>query len=68
MPIRADDLSVDWFSSSYSNDQGGACVQGARVTAAMAVRDSKLPHGPVFVVPAPAWAAFISAVSEGEFS
>ncbi|MET8983428.1 DUF397 domain-containing protein [Streptomyces sp. NPDC004539] len=95
MPIRADDLNVDWFSSSYSNNQGGACVQGgritgataldwfsssysndqggecvqgARITSAMAVRDSKLPHGPAFVVPATPWTSFISAVSEGELS
>ncbi|WP_416975803.1 DUF397 domain-containing protein [Streptomyces sp. 4F14] len=37
MPIRADDLNVDWFSSSYSNNQGGQCVQGGRITGAMAL-------------------------------
>ncbi|QNP76160.1 DUF397 domain-containing protein [Streptomyces roseirectus] len=35
--MRADDLNVDWFSSSYSNNQGGNCVQGGRITGAMAL-------------------------------
>ncbi|MEU6059395.1 DUF397 domain-containing protein [Streptomyces sp. NPDC047097] len=42
--------SADWFTSSYSNDQGGQCVQGARLSdGRMAVRDSKDPSGPAFV-------------------
>ena len=34
MTIKADALiGADWFKSSYSNDQGGACVEGTRLEA-----------------------------------
>ncbi|GGU38271.1 DUF397 domain-containing protein [Streptomyces violascens] len=67
MQMRADDPSVDWFSSSYSNDQGGQCVQGGRRTdGRMAVRDSKWTDGPAFVFPPAAWAAFISDMKNAE--
>lgn len=67
MHIRADDLPVNWFRSSYSNDQGGACVEGGVLPDAMAVRDSKVPHGPAFVVPASSWTAFIGSLNAGHF-
>ncbi|UNZ18086.1 DUF397 domain-containing protein [Streptomyces sp. 891-h] len=55
---------ADWFKSSYSNDQGGACVEGARLgNGLMAIRDSKRqPDGPVFVVRAAAWSAFVGGL------
>lgn len=48
MTATADALSgADWFKSSYSNDHGGNCLGGAQLPGgAMAVRDSKNPHGP----------------------
>ncbi|MGW0189690.1 DUF397 domain-containing protein [Streptomyces sp. NPDC003362] len=52
---------LTWFKSTYSDDEGGDCVEvafGPRVH----IRDSKNPAGPDLRVPAPAWAAFISAV------
>ncbi|MFI6700815.1 DUF397 domain-containing protein [Streptomyces sp. NPDC050509] len=60
----ADGLAcVCWFKSSYCNDGNGDCVEGARLPAgAIAVRDSKNPHGPAFVFTGPAWAAFVGAV------
>jgi hypothetical protein len=68
MTTTADTLTgVDWFTSSYSNDQGGACVEGARLRdGRMAVRDSKDPQGPALVFPAAAWTAFAAAVRSGE--
>ncbi|MEV7867672.1 DUF397 domain-containing protein [Streptomyces sp. NPDC088124] len=52
-----------WFKSSYSNDNNGDCVEGARLPGgAMAVRDSKDPHGPAFVFTGPAWTAFVAAI------
>lgn len=52
-------IDADWFKSSYSNDQGGACVEGARLAdGSMAVRDSKDPHGPALLFAASAWRAF----------
>ncbi|MEU2129690.1 DUF397 domain-containing protein [Streptomyces sp. NPDC018352] len=52
-----------WFRSSYSNNQGGECVEGARLDGrAMAVRDSKDPEQGVCVFPAAAWLAFVDEV------
>ncbi|MFB6848008.1 DUF397 domain-containing protein [Streptomyces sp. NPDC056373] len=50
-----------WIKSSYSDSEGGACLEVAR-SAAIHIRDSKNPAGPQLTVPAPAWAAFVSAV------
>jgi hypothetical protein len=60
--------SADWFKSSYSNDQGGDCVEGARLAngAMMAVRDSKVPDGPAFAVQAEAWTSFVAGLICGE--
>ncbi|MFC4030270.1 DUF397 domain-containing protein [Streptomyces polygonati] len=68
MTIKADTLTgAAWFKSSYSNAQGGECVEGARLDGgAMAVRDSKDPQGPALVFPAAAWSAFAAAVRDGE--
>ncbi|MDT0444206.1 DUF397 domain-containing protein [Streptomyces johnsoniae] len=55
-----------WFTSSYSNDQGGNCVQGARLGGeAMAVRDSKDTSGPTFIFSRAAWSAFLDAAGSG---
>ncbi|MGW0755940.1 DUF397 domain-containing protein [Streptomyces sp. NPDC002814] len=53
---------VTWFKSSYSDNEGGNCVEVALSTA-IHIRDSKVPSGPQLHVPAPAWTAFLSAVS-----
>jgi len=68
MTTKAEALSAaDWFKSSYSNDQGGNCVEGARLAdGSRAVRDSKAPHGPALLFPAAAWTAFTTAVRTGE--
>ncbi|MFF2524853.1 DUF397 domain-containing protein [Streptomyces liangshanensis] len=59
---------AEWFKSSYSNNQSGECVEGARlVGGAMAVRDSKFLDSPAFVVSAPAWGAFVAGLGVGEF-
>ena len=52
---------LTWFKSSYSDDEGGDCVEVA-FAPRIRVRDSKNPTGPELQVPAPAWAVFISAV------
>lgn len=57
-----------WFKSSYSDQQGGACVEGARgVNVTMAVRDSKHEDGPVFTFGAGAWMTFTDALKAGGF-
>ncbi|MFF4830349.1 DUF397 domain-containing protein [Streptomyces sp. NPDC001315] len=48
-----------WCKSSYSNGEGGSCVEVADgVPGVVPVRDSKVPHGPVLMVGTAAWAEF----------
>ncbi|GAB2887845.1 DUF397 domain-containing protein [Streptomyces mayteni] len=62
-PIADASTIATWRKSSYSNDEGGTCVEVAdghpRV---VPVRDSKNPAGPALVVPAAAWQAFVADV------
>ncbi|MDO0935104.1 DUF397 domain-containing protein [Streptomyces sp. DG2A-72] len=55
---------LTWFKSSYSDDEGGDCVEVA-FSVTIHVRDSKLPASPELHLTAPAWKAFISAVQPG---
>ncbi|MFI8306303.1 DUF397 domain-containing protein [Streptomyces sp. NPDC085927] len=58
---------VTWRKSSYSNSDGGACVEvSGDFAAVVPVRDSKAPRGPVLVFPAVGWASFVSAVRGGQ--
>jgi hypothetical protein len=65
--VRSIDLSAaSWRKSSYSNQDGGACVEIADGFGALVpVRDSKTPHGPVLLFPANRWADFVGAVGGG---
>lgn len=58
------DLSAaSWRKSSYSNQDGGACVEVSDdFLDAVPVRDSKVAHGPVLVFPASGWDAFVSSL------
>ncbi|MEV7086775.1 DUF397 domain-containing protein [Streptomyces sp. NPDC093085] len=53
-----------WEKSSYSDQQGGECVEFSRTLLSPAgvipVRDSKNPTGPVLTVTPSAWADFIT--------
>ncbi|WP_405807858.1 DUF397 domain-containing protein [Streptomyces sp. NBC_00210] len=51
---------LHWFKSSYSDGEGGACVEVATSPIAIHVRDSKTPRGPEFSVNPDAWSAFVS--------
>ncbi|CAL9527500.1 DUF397 domain-containing protein [Streptomyces griseomycini] len=56
---------LTWFKSSYSDDEGGDCVEVA-VNGAVHVRDSKtVPSGPELRIATSAWRAFVSAVQPG---
>ena len=58
-----DVTSVAWRKSSYSGDNGGACVEVARnLPGVVAVRDSKNPAGPALVFSQDDWAAFTAAI------
>jgi Domain of unknown function (DUF397) len=55
-----------WRKSSYSGANGGNCVEVARNLPGMvAVRDSKDPDGPVLVVSAGSWRAFLRHLDPG---
>ncbi len=64
MPSRRADLtSATWRKSSYSNSDGGDCVEVSDDLAGLVpVRDSKQPEGPAVIFGTSAWTAFISDV------
>ncbi|BCL26445.1 DUF397 domain-containing protein [Streptomyces aurantiacus] len=51
---------LDWFKSSYSSGEGGACVEVAADRAAIRVRDSKKHTGPQLAFTRAAWAGFVT--------
>ncbi len=59
---------VSWRKSSYSNGDGGACVEVTALNDDRAVRDSKDPAGSVLECTAAEWTAFTTAVRSGEFN
>jgi hypothetical protein len=68
MRTPPDLTGATWVKSSYSNGDGGGCVEHAPAHAAagvVPVRDSKVPSGPAVVFSVAAWRSFIPAVSAG---
>ncbi|GGY83485.1 DUF397 domain-containing protein [Streptomyces nitrosporeus] len=60
---RPDLTSATWRKSSYSNSDGGNCVEVSDDFAGLVpVRDSKRPQGPALVFGASAWSAFVHGV------
>jgi hypothetical protein len=58
--------TAQWRKSSYSNGDGGSCVEVADgLTGIVPVRDSKAPEGPALVFGGHAWSAFIGLVTKG---
>ncbi|MGJ3560676.1 DUF397 domain-containing protein [Streptomyces sp. INA 01156] len=56
---------LTWYKSSYSDSQGGACLEVAPPHT-IHVRDSKLgPRSPRFAVAGGAWAAFVAYARTG---
>ena len=56
-----------WRKSSYSNGNGGACVEVARnLPGVVAVRDSKNPDGPELIFEPAQWSAFIGGIKAGD--
>jgi hypothetical protein len=53
-------VQLDWFKSSYSSGEGGACVEIAADRAAIHVRDSKERGGPELAFARDAWAGFVA--------
>ncbi|QQM43445.1 DUF397 domain-containing protein [Streptomyces liliifuscus] len=62
--MREYDLSnTCWRKSTYSDDNGGECLEVADgVPGVVPVRDSKVADGPVLLVGADAWLAFVGGL------
>ena len=58
--------SAVWRKSSYSNQNGGNCLEMADGSRRVAVRDSKNPDGAALLVPSGAWRAFVRRVRTRE--
>ncbi|MHB9859490.1 DUF397 domain-containing protein [Streptomyces sp. YIM S03343] len=57
------DLRAAWRRSSYSNGDGGHCVEVAdNIPGVVPVRDSKVDGGPVVVLGHGAWGPFVDAI------
>ncbi len=70
MKHEPDELAgIEWRKASYSNTQGGNCVEVARLTdGRWAVRDSKDPEGSKLIFTSAEWDAFTLGVKDGEFN
>ncbi|MEV5796609.1 DUF397 domain-containing protein [Streptomyces collinus] len=56
-----------WRKSSYSNSEGGSCVEVLDgYPAGVPVRDSKAPQGPALVFSPAGWSAFAVAVKTSD--
>ncbi|NIY69622.1 DUF397 domain-containing protein [Streptomyces malaysiensis] len=63
MPTTPDLSVAAWRKSSYSNNNGGDCVEVAdNLPGVVPVRDSKNPDGPAIPFPTKSWAAFIASL------
>ncbi|MGW3493954.1 DUF397 domain-containing protein [Streptomyces sp. NPDC001020] len=63
---RPDLSGAVWRKSSYSNQEGGNCVEVADgFPGVVPARDSKVPHGPALAFEAISWAAFVRDLKAG---
>jgi hypothetical protein len=63
------DLSnARWRKSTYSNGEGGNCVEVADgFPGVVPVRDSKVPGGAVLLIGSGAWTEFVGTVGAARF-
>ncbi|SFK37647.1 DUF397 domain-containing protein [Streptomyces pini] len=65
MSIDYDLSTATWRKSSYTNGDGGACVEIVDdLPGVTPVRDSKAPERPALVFPNAGWSAFVTAVKD----
>lgn len=63
---RPDPNGAAWRKSSYSNQEGGNCVEVADgFPGVVPVRDSASPQRPALAFAAASWAAFIGELKAG---
>jgi hypothetical protein len=53
---------LDWFKSSHSSGEGGACVEIAADATSIHVRDSKERGGPRLAFTRTAWSGFVAGL------
>lgn len=53
-----------WTKSSYSSNEGAACVEVAARPGTVHVRDSKDPEGPRLAFTPTEWSAFVAFAAE----
>lgn len=51
---------LNWFKSSYSDGEGGQCLEVAVTPTTIHLRDSKHPTGPHLTLSPTAWSAFLA--------
>jgi hypothetical protein len=72
MSLTIDLAAAVWVKSSYSEGNGGACIEFSRTLIrthdVIPVRDSKVPQGSTLIVPIDGWSTFVSAVKRGELA
>jgi hypothetical protein len=66
-----DSVRPTWRKSSYSDANGGQCVEVAVLTDDTAtyrvgIRDSKNPTGPILTVTPAGWTDFVTALRTGQ--
>ncbi len=62
---KPDLRTAAWRTSSYSNGQGGNCVEVAGgIPHTVPVRDSKDATGPALLIPTTTWQSFITGLKE----
>ncbi|MFE4592251.1 DUF397 domain-containing protein [Streptomyces laurentii] len=57
-------MDLVWFKSSYSQGNGGSCVEVADACTAVAVRDSKQVDGPVILLSKASFGTFVVKAGE----
>jgi hypothetical protein len=53
-----------WFKSSYSGSEGDSCIEVAKGTQAIHVRDSKDQRSPELALSPTAWSNFITYAAQ----
>ncbi|QIQ05387.1 DUF397 domain-containing protein [Streptomyces liangshanensis] len=69
MKGNSDVAGAEWIKSTYSNGDGGSCVEWApgyaAATGLVPVRDSKDPRRPALLIGADAFSSFVRGVRLG---
>ena len=53
-----------WFKSSYSDGEGGECLEVAVTPDTIHLRDSKHPTSPYLTLSPTAWSAFVARAAQ----